>query len=65
MSRLDELEKEELEAEGNDESEEDEPTKADLDSISDKISLQKLNVEVIFSLINFWLEKLSNGAQMH
>lgn len=45
MSRLDELEKEELEAEGNDESEEDEPTKADLDSISDKISLQKLNVE--------------------
>lgn len=50
MSRLDELEKEELEAEGKDESEEDEPTKADLDSISDKISLQKLNVEVIFSL---------------
>ncbi|PON49698.1 Prefoldin alpha-like [Parasponia andersonii] len=39
MSRFDELEKEELAAESNNEGDEDEPTKADLDSFSDKISL--------------------------
>ena len=48
MSRFDELEKEELAAEGNNENDEDEPTKADFDSFSDKISLHEIkNPEVI------------------
>ncbi|XP_024018205.1 RNA polymerase II subunit 5-mediating protein homolog [Morus notabilis] len=42
MSRMDELEKEELEADGNDESDEDEPSKADMDSIAEKLSNQEI-----------------------
>lgn len=45
---MDELEKEELEAVGNDESDEDEPSKADMDSIAEKLSPQEIrNAEVI------------------
>lgn len=54
MARFDELEKEELATEGNDEGGEDEPTEADLDSFSDKISLHEIkNPEVLSRTFGF------------
>lgn len=55
MSKLDELEKEELEAESYCENDEDEETEVNLDTFSDQISLHKLkNSKVMF---RFWLKR--------
>lgn len=59
MARLDELEKEELEAECNNESDGEEKTNAVLDNFSDQISLEEVKIsKVILMTFCIWLNML-------